>query len=101
MDRSDICYLITRTHTRDSDGVLRPTETETQVYCDVQSVSASEWFEGGRSGLNPELRFTMFSGDYLGQDIVRYNGVRYAVYRTYKARTDTIELYVQKEGGVL
>lgn len=101
MDRSDICYLITRTHTRDNDGVLRPTETETQVYCDVQSVSASEWFEGGRSGLNPELRFTMFSGDYLGQDIVRYNGVRYAVYRTYKARTDTIELYVQKEGGVL
>lgn len=101
MDRSDICYLITRTHTRDNDGVLQPTETETQVYCDVQSVSASEWFEGGRSGLNPELRFTMFSGDYLGQDIVRYNGVRYAVYRTYKARTDTIELYVQKEGGVL
>lgn len=101
MDRSDVCYLITRTHTRDNDGVLRPTETETQVYCDVQSVSASEWFEGGRSGLNPELRFTMFSGDYLGQDIVRYNGVRYAVYRTYKARTDTIELYVQKEGGVL
>lgn len=101
MDRSDVCYLITRTHTRDNDGVLQPTETETQVYCDVQSVSASEWFEGGRSGLNPELRFTMFSGDYLGQDIVRYNGVRYAVYRTYKARTDTIELYVQKEGGVL
>lgn len=101
MDRSEVCYLVTRTHTRDANGIMQPTESETQVFCNVQSVSASEWFEGGRSGLNPELRFTLFEGDYMGQDIIRYNNVRYAIYRTYKAKGNLIELYVQKEGGVL
>lgn len=101
MDRSEVCYLITRTHTRDSNGIMQPSEYKTEVFCNVQSVSASEWFNGGRSGLNPELRFTMFEGDYMGQDIVEYNGVRYAIYRTYRARDNNIELYVQKEGGVL
>lgn len=101
MDRSDVCYLITRTHTRDTNGIMQPTESETQVFCNVQSVSAAEFFDGGRSGLNPELRFTMFEGDYLGQDIVKYRGVRYAIYRTFRAKGNNIELYVQKEGGVL
>jgi hypothetical protein len=101
MDRSEVCYLISQTHTRDANGIMQPTETSTQVFCDVQSVSASEWFEGGRSGLNPELRFTLFEGDYSGQEIVKFNNVRYAVYRTYRAKHNNIELYVQKEGGVL
>lgn len=101
MDRSEVCYLVTRTHTRDSNGVMQPYEYKTEVFCNVQSVSASEWFNGGRAGLNPELRFTMFEGDYMGQDIVEYNGVRYAIYRTYRARDNNIELYVQKEGGIL
>ena len=100
MDRSEVCYLITRTHRRDENGIMQPTEFETEVFCNVQSVSASEWFNGGRSGLNPEFRFTMFEGDYMGQDIIKYNGIRYAIYRTYHAKDNNIELYVQKEGGV-
>jgi hypothetical protein len=43
----------------------------------------------------------MFEPDYDGQEIVRFNGVRYAVYRTYHAKDNNIELYVQKEGGIL
>lgn len=101
MDRSEVCFLITRTHTRDVNGIMQASETERRVFCNVQSVSAAEWFEGGRSGLNPVYRLTMFEPDYNGQEIVRFNGVRYAVYRTYHAKDNLIELYVQKEGGVL
>lgn len=101
MDRSEVCYLISQTHTRDANGIMQASETEKQVFCNVQSVSASEWFEGGRSGLNPVYRLTMFEPDYDGQEIVRFNGVRYAVYRTYHAKDNNIELYVQKEGGIL
>lgn len=101
MDRSEVCFLISRTHTRDQNGIMQATETEQRVFCNVQSVSAAEWFEGGRSGLNPVYRLTMFEPDYNGQEIVRFNGVRYAVYRTYRAKDNLIELYVQKEGGVL
>lgn len=101
MDRSEVCFLISRTHTRDQNGIMQATETEQRVFCNVQSVSAAEWFEGGRSGLNPVYRFTMFEPDYNGEEIVKFNGVRYAVYRTYHAKDNNIELYVQKEGGVL
>ena len=80
---------------------MQASETRQRVFCNVQSVSTSEWFEGGRSGLNPVYRFTMFEPDYNGEEIVEFNGVRYAVYRTYHAKDNNIELYVQKEGGVL
>lgn len=42
---------------------------------------------------------TMFVGDYNGEKLVEYNGETYAVYRTYLAKNDTIELYVERKGG--
>lgn len=41
----------------------------------------------------------MFFGDYNGEDELVYNGDTYAIYRTYKTRTDTLELYVERKGG--
>lgn len=99
MDRSTPIYLIKEAYAEDSYGVQRVTRTKRSVFANVQSVSASEWFEGGRNGLNPEYRFTMFSPDYEGEKVVEYNGVLYGVYRTYQARTDIIELYVQLKKG--
>ena len=63
------------------------------------SVSRREFYEAGRNGLNPEYMFTVFAGDYNGERVVEYNGARYAVYRTYRTRTDYIEIYAQREGG--
>lgn len=99
MDRSTPIYLIGTTYTEDAYGVLQPTQTRRLAYANVTSVSASEWFEGGRNGLNPEYRFTMFAPDYHGEDEVEYNDAHYAVYRTYQRRTDMIELYCEKRKG--
>lgn len=99
MDRSTPIYLIKEEYTEDAYGVLIPTLTRRQVYANVMSVSASEFFEGGRNGLNPEYRIIMFGPDYEGEEVIEYNGVQYAVYRTYRGRTDTIELYVQLKKG--
>lgn len=99
MDRSNVINLVATTHTRDENGVRRVVETSRQVYCDVSSVTASEFFEGGRSGLNPEYRFTVFYADYAGEQIVEYEKKRYGVYRTYQAKTDELELYVERKGG--
>ena len=99
MDRSTPIYLISTTYTEDAFGVLQPTTTKRLVYANVTSVSASEWFEGGRNGLNPEFRMTMFGPDYEGEEIVEYNGALYSVYRTYTAKTDRLELYVEKRKG--
>ena len=99
MDRSDVIKLITMNRTQDEYGRWVATPSVKEVFCQVGSVSASEFFEAGRNGLNPEFRFTMFFGDYSGESIVEYNDNTYSVYRTYKRKTDVIELYVERKGG--
>lgn len=100
MDRSDVVTLVGYTYTKDEYGVQRSTQTEREVFCSVESVTRAEFFEGGRNGLNPEYKLTMFFADYNGEDTVIYNGTAYGVYRTFRAKTDELELYVERKGGV-
>ena len=100
MDRSDVIYLVSINQYQDARGVWQKTEQKRQVYASVESCTASEFFDGGRNGLKPEYTMSMFMYDYDDEDIVEYNDVRYAVYRTYKAKNDIIELHVQKKAGV-
>lgn len=99
MDRSTVISLVGVTYQADSIGQKVKTETTRDVYCNISSVSATEWFEGGRNGLNPQYRATMFRYDYEGELVAILNGVRYSVYRTYIGRNDTIELYLEKKAG--
>lgn len=126
MDRSNVITLLSADKAQDENGVWRDVvqylTTDTgeniiteegkkilildgitvrvkTVFCNVDSVSRNEFFEAGRNGLNPEFVFTMFFGDYEGEHTLIYNGLAYAVYRTYRGRNDTIELYVQRKGG--
>ena len=99
MDRSDVLTLITETFTSNTFGAQVKTETRHDVYCNVSSVTRTEWADGGRLGLNPEYRFTMFFFDYSGQEICEYKGIRYTIYRTYRAQDDTIELYAERRQG--
>lgn len=99
MDRSDIVTLYADSVSFNNYGVAVKTRTSREVFCKVDSVTRDEFFEGGRSGLNPQYRITMFFGDYAGETLVGYNGKNYSVYRTYMAKTDIIELYVERKGG--
>ena len=99
MDRSNTCELLAVTKAKDEYGVSRETVTARMVYCAVQSVTRAEFFDAGRSGLNPEYRLTMFAWDYQGEPMLRYNGKTYSIYRTYVSKTDEIELYVERKGG--
>lgn len=99
MDRSDIIFLISQSKYQDNTGVWRSTTSKRQVYCQVDSISQSEFFEGGRNGLNPSLRFVVFAADYENESIVEYKSETYAIYRTYLRRNDYIELYCERKGG--
>ena len=100
MDRSDVITLITETYEKNKYGVSVPVTSSQDVFCQVDSVTRSEFYEGGRNGLNPEFRFTMFAPDYNGQKTVTYKGRAYGIYRTFLGRDDTIELYAERKGGV-
>ena len=99
MDRSDVLKLIKTTQTQDDYGVWSPVETGREIFCRVNYVTRTEFFEAGRNGLNPEYMFTIFEGDYDGERVAEYNGLRYAIYRVYRDRTDTLELYAERQGG--
>lgn len=95
----DVINLVSATYTKNEYGVPVAHETKREVYADVRSVTRAEFFEGGRSGLNPRFHFNVFHGDYNGEEIAEYQGLRYGVYRVYRNESDYIELYVERKGG--
>ncbi len=101
MDRSNVITLLSYERTQDATGVWRNgEETRRDIFCQVDSVSRAEFFAAGQNGLRPEYKITVFFGDYQGETRHIFEGVTYSVYRTYHARTDELELYVQREVGV-
>jgi len=100
MDRSDTITLVNQTFTADSIGQQIATETQTVVYCNVESCGQNEFYRAGEIGIKPEYKITMFKYDYNDQTIAIYNSKRYNVYRTYFKSTDEIELYLNQVKGV-
>lgn len=99
MDRSVEFTLLAKTRQKNAIGVYEETITERTVYGQVGSVSASEFFAGGQAGFKPEYRVTMFAPDYEGEDSCRIGDETFTIYRTYLARTDVIELYLERRAG--
>lgn len=99
MDRSHVLTLIAKTYATDGIGQRIHSETERKAYCDVSSVSQSEFFEAGRAGLKPAFQVTMFASDYHGETECVLNSIRYSIYRTYRRKDDDIELYLEKRVG--
>lgn len=100
MDRSEVIKLISVSYTTDSIGQRIPVETATTRYCQLSSVSQSEWFEAGRNGLKAEYRAVMDAEEYNGEELAEVLGQRYGIYRTYRTKGDTIELYLERKAGV-
>lgn len=100
MDKSDVINLIKVQDVQDEQGVVHKRLSKRSVFCSVNSVSANEFFNGGRNGLNPQYQFTLNRFDYNNELLVEYNGQRYAVYRTYIGKNDNIELYVELRKGI-
>lgn len=107
----DVINLVAQNGYYDKNKVYRTRRTSRQVFAKVESVSRSEFFDGGRIGLNPQLLFRVFKGDYEGESIIEYKGKTYSVYRTFDSQqssfrnsekellSDYIELYTERKVG--
>lgn len=96
----DVITLLSYTRTQDSVGRwVESTPERKDVFCKVDSVSRSEFYQAGRTGLNPEFQFTVAAVDYDGQRECVFHDKTYAIYRTYRTDDDYMELYVQRKGG--
>lgn len=100
MDRSCVIMLVSEQQSQDENGVWQTERREREVFAQVDSVTRDEFFEGGRNGLNPELKFRMFLGDYEDERELIYKNKHYGIYRVYFGRNDTVELYCERKGGL-
>lgn len=99
MDKSVVFTLISVDRVQDTIGQWTETETRHTVYGQITSVSMDEYFAGGQNGFKPEYRITMFGPDYEGETRCEVDGVEYSIYRVYRGRTDTVELYLERRAG--
>lgn len=79
-------------------------DTSREVFCRLQSIGQSEFYEASARDFYPEMKFVL--RDYLDYDdeqLIEYNGRRFRVLRTYRTGQE-LELTVQRasaeEGGV-
>lgn len=93
--------LATLTTEKDSlNQVVEKARTTKTIFAEISSVSQTEFFSGGRLGLMPSLKATIYDFEYSGEEIVKWNGKLYSVYRTYAVNgTDKLELYLEERGG--
>lgn len=101
--RNNIFPIDLKTVTTEKDSlnqVVEKTRTSKTVFAEISSVSQTEFFNGGRLGLVPSLKATVYDFEYAGEPIVAYNGKLYSVYRTYAVpSSDKLELYLEERGG--
>ena len=86
------------TETASAHGVhATVTETAREVMCTVRSVSRSEYYNALNAGIEPSYVFYLaLAEDYQGERVVRYNGLKYRVVRTYMTEDDGIEITVER-----
>lgn len=97
----DELKLIGQRFEKDEFGIDKPVMTERTVFCKKYSATRSEFFLGGRNGLNPVMKFDVFAADYEGESVCEYHGNKYAIYRTFQEDgSDYMELYVERKGGL-
>lgn len=97
--RNDLLTLIRETSANNEYGVpIRSDAERTTVFCRVKSVGRQEFYAVGQGGTKPALKFIVCADEYDGQQIVEYNGGRYAIYRTYQTG-ETVELYTEVKIG--
>ena len=95
---TDVIQLIKQTVSTNTYGIEEMTETEREVFCKVESVSQTEFYQAANTEFNPEFRFTVFFDDYQGEALLAFNDNRYSIYRTYRTGDD-LELYAERKVG--
>lgn len=78
------------------DGYTVKAEKRSDVFCRLDSVSRSEFYQAQATDLRPELVFVLADYlDYNGEYLCIYESVWYRVLRTYRAGQE-LEIVVQK-----
>ena len=95
-----VIFLISENMIQDRYGAWDSETVSKRTFCRVGSIDDTEFYEAGRSGLNPAVRVTVFHADYHGEKKCRFESCDYSIYRTRRIPgLDYIDLYLERKGG--
>ena len=101
MTREGTVTLVVPTYGRDALKQLVKTGEELlPVFCQIESVSQSEWSAAGINGLKAEYKVTVWADEYRNAATAILDGVRYSIYRTFQRSEDIMELYLTRKAGI-
>lgn len=89
---NDRITLRTETITKNENGYKEYSYTDVEVWARKKSVTRSEYYSAGASGIELSVAFEMHADEYEGQKTILYNGKQYNVVRTYQTGQGLVEL---------
>lgn len=84
------------------DDIGNPIESEpieTVIFCEVNSITRSEFYNASIAGLKPSIVFKIHSYEYNDEIKIKFDNKDYKVMRTYSNNTEEIELICEKVLG--
>ena len=101
MANSTVILVSRKSAQTDQIGNTISAEATREVFADILSVGANEFFRAGQKGLTPAFLIKVFFGDYEGEEFVRFDGITYTVYRTYfNEAEDVVEQYLSRKAAM-
>lgn len=97
--RTEELTLIKKTFESDLIGNQIEKTQESIVFCEVKSISRTEFYQAAQSGMKPQAAFIIYGFEYDNQESVRHNGIEYKVIKTYKINDNDLELTCEKVIG--
>lgn len=95
----DKVFLIKEDYEEDAIGQEIAKETKSKVFCEISSISQSEFKAAGQSGIKPECVVVIWEAEYNDQRIIEINGKRFTIYRSYSRNDGKVELYAETRIG--
>lgn len=97
--RTEELTLIKKTFESDSIGNQVEKTEESIVFCEVKSISRTEFYQAAQSGMKPLAAFIIYGFEYDNQEIVKHNNIEYKIIKTYKINENDLELTCEKVIG--
>lgn len=76
---NETCILVAKTYEPDDEGVQRPVDEKSEVFCNPYSVGAHTWSSMYEIGISADAEVQLRSCDYEGQRDVLYRDKWYSV----------------------
>jgi len=75
-------------------------ERQEEIFCCSLSISLGAYHRYGEKGLKPDIILAVHELEYGGEEVMEYEGVRYAITHTYRRVDGLIELTGEERMGL-